>query len=80
MSGFVLSSQGVEKNQPAAFPASREALRAGAGRLAQRLNVPPGQTPVRTGDGRAGEKSLRFTSSLVAALLKSLFEHPASAI
>ena len=45
-------------------------------RIAQRLNVRPGQTPVHTGDGWAGENSLRFASSLAAALLDSLFAHP----
>jgi hypothetical protein len=79
MSGFVLPSQGVEKiRQRRSLPRARRFAQ--AGRTPQPLNVRPGQTPVRTGDGRAGEKSLRFTSSLVAALLNSLFEHPASVI
>ena len=46
-------------------------------RIAQRLTVRPGQTPVHTGDGWAGENRVRFASSLVAALLDSLFAHPA---
>jgi len=36
-----------------------------------------GQTSVHTGDGWAGENNLRFASSLAAALLESLFAHPA---
>ena len=38
-------------------------------RILQRLTVWPGQTPVNTGDGWAGENRVRFASSLAAALL-----------
>ena len=61
---------------PAAFPASPQRF-AQAGRIAQRLNVRPGQTPVHTGDGWAGENYLRFASSLAAAMLDGLCAHPA---
>ncbi len=36
-------------------------------RVAQRFNVRPRKTTVPTGDGRAGEKDLRFAPSLAAA-------------
>ena len=37
-------------------------------RIPQRLTVRPGQTPVHTGDGWAGENRVRFASSLATAL------------
>jgi len=46
-------------------------------RIAQRLNVRPGETPVPTGNGWEGASSLRLASSLAAALMDSHFEHPA---
>src|SRR6185436_10743860 len=42
--------------------------------IAHRLNVRPGKTTVPTGDGRAGEKDLRFANSSAAALPAGLFE------
>lgn len=44
-------------------------------RIPQRLNVRPGQTPVHTGDGWAGENSLRFASSFAAALRDGFCAH-----
>ncbi len=41
------------------------------------LNVRPGKTPALAGDGWAGANSIRFASSLAAALLDGFFEHPA---
>src|SRR4026207_1486199 len=42
--------------------------------IAHRLNVRPGKTTVPPGDGRAGEKDLRFANSSAAALPDGLFE------
>jgi hypothetical protein len=54
----IISSGGVHpirKSPPAAFRALPKYF-AQAGRIAQRLNVPLGKTPVHTGDGWAGKK------------------------